>query len=269
MDIRDWSQQVSSIARKLGVPVTGCEVLSSATHLILRLEGTDVVAKVGPRDELEALAREIRVAQHLESQGGLCLPLSKRLAPGPHLGAAIATSFWQYVPLVTGEVAPSIIGSSLQQLHNALASFGGHLPDFLEDIRYMIGLLEHTDRRWLSEARVRLLRAVIESGLSALKDRTLERVPLHGDAHPGNFTMTADGPRWLDFEAACRGPREWDVAAGPYPPPAGCDSELLDVLVPIRAAFAVIWCALKPNPNVEEAECIAYHTGELAKRLGG
>jgi len=39
------------------------------------------------------------------------------------------------------------------------------------------------------------------------------RRPLHGDAHPGNVLLTADGPRWTDFEDVCLGPVEWDLAS--------------------------------------------------------
>ena len=36
--------------------------------------------------------------------------------------------------------------------------------------------------------------------------------PLHGDAHPGNVIATREGLVWIDFEDACLGPVEWDLA---------------------------------------------------------
>lgn len=36
---------------------------------------------------------------------------------------------------------------------------------------------------------------------------------LHGDAHLFNCIQTATGPVWHDLETACRGPREFDLAA--------------------------------------------------------
>ena len=33
--------------------------------------------------------------------------------------------------------------------------------------------------------------------------------PIHGDAHSGNVLA---GGRWLDFDEACAGPPEWDLA---------------------------------------------------------
>jgi phosphotransferase family enzyme len=37
--------------------------------------------------------------------------------------------------------------------------------------------------------------------------------PLHGDAHLYNVLGTPRGPFWHDFETACHGPREYDLAA--------------------------------------------------------
>jgi len=36
------------------------------------------------------------------------------------------------------------------------------------------------------------------------------RVLCHGDVHPGNVLMTADGPALLDWDLLCLGPRGWD-----------------------------------------------------------
>ena len=36
------------------------------------------------------------------------------------------------------------------------------------------------------------------------------RVVCHGDVHPGNVIMTADGPVLLDWDLLCLGPRGWD-----------------------------------------------------------
>lgn len=37
--------------------------------------------------------------------------------------------------------------------------------------------------------------------------------PLHGDAHLFYVLGTPRGPLWHDFETACHGPREYDLAA--------------------------------------------------------
>jgi Ser/Thr protein kinase RdoA (MazF antagonist) len=50
--------------------------------------------------------------------------------------------------------------------------------------------------------------------LRELASRTLpEGQALHGDAHLHNCIQTSRGPIWHDLETACRGPREYDLAA--------------------------------------------------------
>ena len=50
--------------------------------------------------------------------------------------------------------------------------------------------------------------------LCELSSRELpEGQALHGDAHLFNCIQTATGPVWHDLETACRGPREYDLAA--------------------------------------------------------
>jgi Ser/Thr protein kinase RdoA (MazF antagonist) len=41
---------------------------------------------------------------------------------------------------------------------------------------------------------------------------SVERVVSHGDVHPGNVVMTAEGPFLLDWDLLCRAPAGWDHA---------------------------------------------------------
>ncbi|MGI9031382.1 MAG: aminoglycoside phosphotransferase family protein [Ilumatobacteraceae bacterium] len=43
-------------------------------------------------------------------------------------------------------------------------------------------------------------------------ERIGSRAVCHGDVHPGNVMMTADGPVLLDWDLLCRGPAAWDHA---------------------------------------------------------
>lgn len=70
--------------------------------------------------------------------------------------------------------------------------------------------------------------------------------PLHGEPHfDGNVLRTAEGPVFIDFEAACTGPKEWDLAALPrevatfYPP---INTALLEVLELTRSLCVATWC---------------------------
>ena len=52
----------------------------------------------------------------------------------------------------------------------------------------------------------------VEAALAAV---TAPRRALHGSPHGGNWLVSANGPRLLDFETACCGPVEWDLSALP------------------------------------------------------
>jgi Ser/Thr protein kinase RdoA (MazF antagonist) len=56
------------------------------------------------------------------------------------------------------------------------------------------------------------LRAAIERHRGWLDPDRDELVVCHGDVHPGNVMMTADGVVLLDWDLLCLGPRGWDHA---------------------------------------------------------
>ena len=91
---------------------------------------------------------------------------------------------------------------------------------------------------------------------------------LHGDAHLGNCLRAATGPLWHDLECACRGPREYDLAAlvladrhSGFSPAREAlegygahDGELLDALVPVYAVwvYASLLIALPRRPDLAD-----------------
>jgi Ser/Thr protein kinase RdoA (MazF antagonist) len=107
--------------------------------------------------------------------------------------------------------------------------------------------------------------------LCELASRKLpEGQALHGDAHLFNCIQTPAGPVWHDLETACRGPREYDLAAlvlddrsqgsdsearralaayGSY------DEELLDQAIPVYAAWvaASFMAAITRRPEAAPA----------------
>ena len=50
---------------------------------------------------------------------------------------------------------------------------------------------------------------VIRAAAEGFELPDLPAQPIHGDAHLGNVLA---GGRWLDFDEACLGPPEWDLA---------------------------------------------------------
>ena len=65
---------------------------------------------------------------------------------------------------------------------------------------------------WLRSASGRLP-APIAPGIRALVERLQPGDELcHGDLHPGNVIMTAEGPRLIDWSGTVRAPAAWDLA---------------------------------------------------------
>lgn len=107
--------------------------------------------------------------------------------------------------------------------------------------------------------------------LCELASRELpEGQALHGDAHLFNCIQTRTGPIWHDLETACRGPREYDLAAlmlsdrsGEADPEARLalaaygehDEDLLDRAIPVYASWvaASFMVALARRPTATDA----------------
>jgi hypothetical protein len=236
-------------------------VLRDAWHVLVHLRPAPVVARVstdipypeGPRPE--DLVRELAVAAHAAGAGAAVIPPAEELDPGPHRRDGRIVTFWRYVES-QGEVDPRLAGRLLRELHEALADYGGPLPPagHPADVVAMLAALAPSDD-------VELLREL------AGRTPTLEGQALHGDAHLGNCLPSATGPLWHDFECACRGPREYDLAAlvlrdrhSGYPPAREAlaaygqhDAELVDALVPAYGTwvYASMLIALPRRPDLQ------------------
>jgi hypothetical protein len=116
----------------------------------------------------------------------------------------------------------------------------------LEDDSF-IADVDHADRE--------LLRDSYERGLAALEGASLEKRRLHGEPHNGNRISTSKGIRWIDFESACIGPLEWDLAFQPnevvqlFPE---ADLGLLALLQRLNSARVATWCLGSRHPEMQE-----------------
>ena len=178
-------------------------VLRDAWHVLVHLRPLPLVARVssgrpypdGPPEE--DVVRELEVASHAARAGAPVVPPSGLLDPGPYRHGGHVVTFWQYVE-PKREVDPVAAGEGLRAIHEALADYAGELPSLhTDDLAWITDSLEPSDD-------VELVR---ELGLRQPAGRVQA---LHGDAHLANCLP---GPLWHDFETACRGPRELDLAA--------------------------------------------------------
>jgi Phosphotransferase enzyme family len=179
-------------------------VLRDAWHVLVHLRPLPVVARVssgrpypeGPPEE--DVIRELAVASHAARAGAPVVPPSDVLAPGPHRHGGHVIAFWKYAGQPR-EVEPIAAGQALRAIHEALVDYDAdELPSLhTTDLAGIVDRLEPS-------AEVELLREL------GLREPTGRSQAIHGDAHLANCLP---GPLWQDFETACRGPREFDLAA--------------------------------------------------------
>jgi hypothetical protein len=249
-----------AVADAYGVHCEKPVVLREAWHVLVHLWPSPVVARVtsgAPGIDPADVERELTVARHAARAGAPVVQPSDLLPPGPHRHDGHTLVFWHYVAQ-TGKLDASAAGRGLHTIHDSLADYDGELPRAgrAEEVRAMLQPFAPSDDVEL---------------LCDLASRELpEGQALHGDAHLFNCIQTTAGPIWHDLETACRGPREYDLAAlvlddrsrssdpearsaiaayGSY------DEELLDQALPVYAAWvaASFMVAIPRRPNAAPA----------------
>src|SRR5579859_5379550 len=249
-----------AVAAEHGLVSDDPVVLRDAWHVLVHLRPLPLVARVsnglpypdGPPEE--DVIRELAVASHAARAGAPVIPPSDLLEPGPHRHGGHVVAFWSYVE-PGGALDPEEAGRALREIHEALADYAGELPDLhTDDLNDMLDSLEPSDD-------VDLLR---ELGGRAPAGAWQA---FHGDAHLANCMP---GPLWHDFETACRGPREFDLAALALSEtePARLalaeygahDGDVLEQCIPVYAAWIYTsWMVALPERPKEAPE--------LAERL--
>jgi thiamine kinase-like enzyme len=94
--------------------------------------------------------------------------------------------------------------------------------------------------------------------------------PLHGDPHAGNVIAAASGRRWVDFEATCVGPLEWDLASLDAETAArflDVNSSHLDLMRLVTSARVAIWCWARAEHR-EMRPHAEHHLGVARAALG-
>jgi Phosphotransferase enzyme family len=260
------------VAADYGLRSDDPAVLRDAWHVLVHLRPLPIVARVsngrpypeGPPEE--DVIRELAVASHAARAGAPVVPPSDLLPPGPHRHGGHVVCFWRYAGRPR-EVEPVAAGEALRTIHEALADYVGELPSMHTDD--LMGIVEGLE----PSADVELLREL------GTREPAGATQALHGDAHLANCLP---GPLWHDFETACRGPREFDLAAlalsvgvrddepsrialeayGDH------DAELLEACLPVYAAwiYASFMVALPRRPELRPvlAERLAWLRANFA-----
>jgi hypothetical protein len=195
-------------------------VVAARSNVLVHLKPAPVIARVMNgtailHDDIEEwLAREVAVGAFLAEQG-LAVPPSDLLTPGPHHNDGLWMSFWEFVDHDASPCLPSPheLGSSLRELHAALADFPGTLGQ-LSDVRdwldRLLAWLRPSPR--LSSQDRDSLRSHLHEMTNSVFETSLPAQAIHGDASVSNLLRTDNGLIWNDFEDACIGPVHWDIA---------------------------------------------------------
>lgn len=253
-----WATEAATVAaRRVGLQFDRAELVADDPNGIVRLLPGPVVARVTRPEVLgrgdASVASAVAVASHAARSGAPVTSPTSVIDPGPHVVGDMFVSFWQWAE-DGGAPDPSAAGRTLRQVHDALGDFPhGSLPlAHLDEVRALIA--EARPSVDVTSGDLSLLMRKADE-VTELIGRT-EIQAIHGDAHLGNVVWSPDGPVWADWEMACAGPRELDLAAliirdRTVGPTAGVrealagygtyDSDLVEQLVQAFALMTTAW----------------------------
>lgn len=215
-----------AVSRNLGLRCSDApEVIADGSNVLVYLVPSPVVARVATTTALvrkpaeQWLALDLDLSGYLAARSFPVVPPSRELPPGQHQHDGLALTFWEFVEHDRNYVAGADeVGPFLREWHAELRGYPGALrplspcaeiPQLLDEVASW-----NNDESWntTDPADIAMLRrgfAVISEEIEALD---LPEQPLHGDAHKKNVLKASKGLVWTDFEDACYGPIEWDLA---------------------------------------------------------
>jgi hypothetical protein len=271
--LADEIAAVRSLCRKLGLGDVAPTLLKAAHHTTLLILPRSIVARVQSSEPPETARRlavkELAVTRHLARHGAPVLaPLDDGLA-GPHVAPLGVVTLWPYIEHArTAEDADApLAASTLVSVHVALRSFAVPLPPYTDALDHCWQVLADggvsavlpRDDRDLLATHYRRLRHEIDNSAAS-------RTPLHGDVHLGNLLFDRHSPWWIDFEDACVGPVEQDIAGLPstvWPLFADADQALIQRFAELKSVCVAVWCWADMSRSAEVREAAEYHLQQV------
>jgi hypothetical protein len=156
---------------------------------------------------------ELAVGKHLVTLDAPVVPPAAELPQRVHHRGDFDVTFWNYQPHHQCEANRDQFAHALFRLHTAMRSFGDALPSYRDELSAVDEVLRDPTRvPQLPERDRILLRSALRRFSEELDDSGTATRPLHGSPHDSNTLVTDAGIRFVDFETACLGPAEWDLA---------------------------------------------------------
>jgi hypothetical protein len=236
------------VAKHLGLRVGEPLLIQETNHTVVWLRPYPIIAKVGTRsNSAVALNHEYEVASALTAVGAPVAPPAPGMRPIRDPNTGFLATFWTRLEsddsAAVGEVE---VGLSLQSVHEAMARITIELPNFRVGLeRTRVALSDDARMTALSIEDLLFLRSAFSDLMRLLDDFTFPEQGLHGEPHVGNYLSTRAGLRWIDFEDACRGPLEWDLAFLTEKARAvfeNVDRPLLELLTTLNSVRVATWC---------------------------
>ena len=264
---------VEDVAHRVGLNTAGAVVIAESNNTIVRLPLEELVAKVSTsileRHGRAGLEREVWLGRRLAHHGVPVAPPADGDLAGPHQTPAGTLALWRYVSSgKTPGQDDRLLGEALRSFHAALADVAGELPRLTDTIDLANRLLQDPAATPSLSQADRALAGRAHDRLIGLVDSLGNRTALHGEPHDGNIVWTAGGPVLLDFEAACQGPLEWDLAYLPAGALGSFPGHDDDTTARLRAgvSFCVAaWCLANPHPTPAVAEAATIHGNASAE----
>jgi hypothetical protein len=256
--LRATKKAASRAGAETGDPI----VLYRSRRICVLLPASAIVARIVPANDENFVAenRELSVSRYLFAKGAPVVGPSVIMPSEPYVEEGMLVSLWPHI--VHREASYDDMDGvaraahALHRIHDAFDDYPGALPPYSDRIEECATLLRDPaalptlnaeDRGFLIRNHERL------SNMLATFD--ILPCPIHGDAHMGNVFLTPSGPLWMDFEAASRGPREWDAVGAPHLPAFHLlNPQLYAVMSELRSVCVAVWCsALTADPDKRAA----------------
>ncbi len=263
---------VSAVCRGFALGEITLTTLKAAHHTTFLVSPLRIVARVQSSEPIAAARktaiREVAVARHLAGKSAPALAPLGDLA-GPHVIAPCVVTLWPYVEhgraAEDGDAA--VAGTTLGSVHSALLDYSGNLPAYTGSLDHCWSVLVDDEAcsglgredRELLKAQYRRLRSEADGTAS-------HWIPLHGDPHLGNLLFGENGPLWLDFEDACLGPREYDIACLPaatWPQFGDANQALTRNYADLRSICIAVWCWADLARSDGAREAALYHLARV------
>jgi hypothetical protein len=195
------------------------QVIADGSNVLVHLVPSPIVARVATTTALvrkpaeQWLALDLDIAGYLAARNFPVVPPSTELPAGPHRHDGFAITFWEYIEHDRNYIAGAHeVGPFLRDLHEALRGYSGPLCRLSPFAEIPQWLDEVESWNTVDGADIAMLRRGFAAVSAEIEALHLPEQPLHGDAHKKNVLRTSNGLVWTDFEDACYGPIEWDLA---------------------------------------------------------